>query len=56
MPMAEPAQTTPSTTQVARPGRPNTATGVYVPAMATKIIEWSMRRMTPNERGDQLPR
>ncbi len=37
-------------------GRVSTAIGVYVPAMNTKIIEWSRRFITVWARGPQLMR
>ena len=40
-----------------QPSSPATATGVYVPAMARKIVEWSSLRQSARAlRGDQRPR
>jgi hypothetical protein len=37
-------------------GSTSTQTGVYVPAISTKIIEWSMRCSSARTPGRQRPR
>ena len=55
-PRTAPVHTTPRTTAPRRPCSSRTQNGVYVPAMNTKIIEWSSRRITLYPRGDQTRR
>ena len=55
-PRTAPTQTTARTTVPTRPRSSRTQNGVYVPAMNTKIIEWSSRRITLYPRGDQTRR
>ena len=58
--MTTPAPASPQTTEsrlipqaVSSTARQN---GVYVPAMSTKIMEWSRRFMMPRSRGFQVMR
>src|SRR5688572_9809583 len=52
-PKAAPPQTTPRTTVDQGGSKPRRANGVYVPAMRTKIIEWSSRRIHRHAEGPQ---
>ena len=56
MPSAAPDHTTTSTVARRQPSSPTIATGVYVPAMARKIVEWSSLRHRARAFGDQWPR
>jgi hypothetical protein len=56
MPAAAPAHTPASTTTCSEPSRTRTPNGVYVPAISTKIIEWSSRRSQARARGRQVTR
>ena len=55
-PSSAPLQTTARITAALVRLRSSTENGVYVPAMNTKIIEWSSRRMSWYARGVQTRR
>ena len=55
-PASAPNQTMPSTTVASVPCSTSRPNGVYVPAMSTKIIEWSSQRIQRRVAGRQVMR
>ena len=56
MPPIAPAHSTIRIVFASEPESASSATGVYVPAISTKIIEWSRRRIQRRARGRQVTR
>ena len=56
MPPSAPAHSTIRITSASVPFRASSATGVYVPAISTKIMEWSSRRIQRLAAGRQVTR
>ncbi len=56
MPARAPPQTPASTAVLVAPCSSSKANGVYVPAINTRIIEWSSRRMIARALGCQVRR